>query len=292
MGADVLLARPDLLGSSADEVLGWSLREIISDGSESELLRTDRAQPVLYAISYALWSEFRALVDESPAAAAGHSLGEYTALAAAGAVGYFEGLALVAARGSAMADAAKLEPSAMAALVGADRETAERIALQRRATGGRLWVASYNAPGQIVLAGGVEDIEWLTMEAYDLGARRAIQLNVAAAFHSPFMASAMNTLRDALEIVDFTTPSFPVYANATAQQISDIPAILAQQLVSAVHFTQSLEQMAADGIEMFVHIGPGDVTAGLAKRSVKDALVMTVSQITDILAVQDVLTVQ
>ena len=292
MGADVFSARPDLLGDAADEVLGWSLRDIVATGPEDELTRTDRAQPALYAIGYALWSEFRAAVDQPPSAAAGHSLGEYTALAAAEAMEYAEGLTLVAARGRAMADAAGQESSSMAALVGSDEESAERIAAERRDAGGRLWTANFNAPGQIVLAGGAEDIEWLTANARDLGVRRAIPLKVAGAFHSPFMASAADELRSALERTDFAEPRFPVYANTTAQPIAEIAATLAQQLVSAVRFSQSLERMAADGIDVFVHIGPGDVTAGMAKRAAKDALVVTVSQIEDIPAAQLALTVQ
>lgn len=292
MGADVFAARPDLLGDAVDAVLGWSLRQICAEGPEEDLTRTDRAQPALYAVGYALWDEFRAAVSTPPAAAAGHSLGEYTALAAAGALSFQDGLGLVAARGRAMDEAAGADQSGMAALLGADASVAEEIAAGRRGTGGRLWVANLNAPGQVVLAGSREDIAWLEQNARELGVRRAIPLKVAGAFHSPFMATAADRLGSVLSGVDFSAPSFPVYANTTAMPIDDIAATLAEQLVSPVRFAEGLERMAADGIEAFVHIGPGDVTAGMAKRTVGDALVLTVSGLRDIGAVREALTVQ
>ena len=135
-------------------------------------------------------------------AAAGHSLGEYSALAAAGVLDYWDGLKLVAARGTAMASAAAANPSSMAALLGADAATAERIAAERRADDGQLWVANLNAPGQVVLAGAVDDIAWLVASARNLGVRRAIELNVAGGFHSPLMAGAATDLRDALGDVE------------------------------------------------------------------------------------------
>jgi len=203
MGADLFAARPDLLGRPADEVLGWSLAEVVAHGPEEELTRTDRAQPALYAVAYALWSELAATLDHPPAAAAGHSLGEYTALAAAGALSYPAGLRLVAERGRAMEEAARAEPSGMAALLGATPEVAAAIARRRREEGGRLWVANLNAPGQVVLAGGAVDVEWLVARARELGARRAIPLTVAGAFHSPFMASAAARLADALAATSY-----------------------------------------------------------------------------------------
>lgn len=292
MGADVFDARPDLLGAAADDVLGWSLRETCATGPEHELTRTDRAQPALYAVAYALWAELRAGLDEAPAAAAGHSLGEYTALAAAGSLGFLDGLALVAARGAAMAEAAQAAPSGMAALLGADADTAESIAAARRADGGRLFVANLNAPGQVVLAGGADDIEWVVANARSLGVRRAVPLKVAGAFHSPFMESAAVALRSALGTAVFTSGAFPVYANTTARPMADPAATLAEQLVSTVRFAESLRRMAADGIETFVHVGPGDVTAGMARRTIDGASVVTVSSIADIAAARDALAVQ
>ena len=204
------------------------------DGPEEELTQTDRAQPALYAISYALWETWLSGGRPLPSAAAGHSLGEYTALAASGAIGYLEGLALVAARGRAMAAAAAASSSGMAALLGVDEDAAETIAKRRRDRGGRLWVANLNAPGQIVVAGGEQDIAWVVAEGRELGVRRAVKLNVAGAFHSPYMEPAAQELALALEAVSFAPPRFPVWANATAapHRQSEFADVLTRQLTS------------------------------------------------------------
>ena len=292
MGADVFATRPDLLGPSADSVLGWSLAQICAEGPDDELTRTDRAQPALYAVAYALWEAFRSAVRRPPAGAAGHSLGEYTALAAAGAFDFKIGLRLVAMRGRAMDVAAQAAAGGMAAVLGADHETAESIAADRRAAGGRLWVANLNGPGQIVLSGGSEDIMWLGENARALGARRSITLNVAGAFHSPMMADAAADLAATLEAVNIVLPDFPVWANVSAAAGGDVAADLIAQLTSTVRFAESLTAMSASGITTFVHIGPGDVTAAMARRAVPDARVLTVSSIEDVAAVADELNVQ
>jgi [acyl-carrier-protein] S-malonyltransferase len=282
MGADLFDARPDLLGAAADEVLGWSLRAMCLDGPEEALTRTEHAQPALFALAFALWTELEDRI-AVPAAAAGHSLGEYTALAAAGAVAYPDALALVAERGRAMAAAADIEPSGMAALIGADADAAEAIVAARRADGGRLWVANLNAPGQVVVAGAAVDIEWIVTEARSVGVRRAIPLAVAGAFHSPLMEPAAARLGAALESVSFADPRFQVWANATAAPYgTDVAATLVAQLTSPVRFAASLGAMADSGVDVFVHVGPGDVTAGLAKRSVEGTEPVVVSSLDDV----------
>ncbi len=289
MGADLFAARPDLLGAAADDLLGWSLSDICLEGPEAELTRTDRAQPALFAVAYALWEEFaRLLGGARPSGAAGHSLGEYTALAAAGVFDYATGLRVVAARGRAMADAAARQKSGMAALLGCDLETAERIANQRRADGGRLWVANVNAPGQIVLAGAAEDLEWLAVHGRELGARRVASLNVAGAFHSPLMASATHELRESLHTVSPALSSFPVWANVTARPSvpSKVRDLLARQVESPVRFSESLEDMAGT-VDAFVHVGPGDVTAGMARRSTPDRTVLVVNDLDSAAAIAD-----
>jgi len=286
MGADLFSAHRELLGEPADRIVGWSIEALVGEGPQETLTLTEHAQPALYAVSYALWHALKSAGVVPPAATAGHSLGEYTALAASGAVTYQAGLALVAERGRAMAAAAATgEPSGMAALIGADLAHAEALASDRRRDGGRLWVANVNAPSQIVLAGAETDIEWLTENARSLGIRRAIPLAVAGAFHSPFMASAAERLETALDGTDFSRPEFPVYANTTARPVADPARQLAQQLVRPVQFAQTLEHMAEDGITTFVHIGPGDVTAGLVKRALPDASVHVVSNLEDVAAV-------
>lgn len=284
MGAGLFDARPDLLGPEVDEILGWSLRELCLEGPEETLTRTEHAQVAVFAVSYALWEEFRKTYGGPVSAAAGHSLGEYTALCAAGALRYPDGLRVVARRGEAMARAADLEPSGMAALIGADAGLAEEIARQRRAEGGRLEVANINAPGQVVVAGSADDIRWVSDNARDLGVRRAMPLKVAAAFHSGFMDPAADEVGEALSRVEFSDPGFPVWSNTTARphETADLAATLRSQVVSTVRFEEGLRDMAAAGVDTFVHIGPGDVTAGMARRTVDEATVHVISEVADI----------
>jgi [acyl-carrier-protein] S-malonyltransferase len=290
MGADLFEARPDLVGEPADEMLGFSLRTICLEGPEDVLTRTEHAQPALYALAYALWEELAPHVP-APAAAAGHSLGEYTALAAAGVFSYREGLGLVAERGRAMADAADAEPSTMAAVIGSGLADVERVCRRRRDEGGQLWVANINDPGQIVVAGGIEDVDWLAGSARDLGLRRVVPLSVAGAFHSPYMASAAEHLTRALGDFDPAAPRFPVYSNVTARPIkaAGVSESLAEQVTAPVRFSESLGAMADAGIDTFVHVGPGYMTAGLAKRTIKGAKVITVSTLGDVAAASEAL---
>ncbi len=289
MGADLFAARPDLLGDSIDRVLGWSLRELCLEGPEELLVRTERAQPALFCLSYALWSELANRLDASPASAAGHSLGEYTALAAAGVIDYEDAVAVVAARGRAMAAAADAEDSGMMALMGVGVQRAEEIAKARRDEGGRLVVANINAPGQVVMAGGASDIDWLEARGRSLGLRRMVRLAVAGAFHSEFMAPAAVEVSAALDSVDFRPGSFPVYANVSGRPMrrgSEAETLVAQ-VCSPVRFAESLEAMARTGVDVFVHVGPGKVTAGLAKRSVRSATVLVANDLAGMAQVAD-----
>ena len=285
MGADVFAARPDLAATAA-AVLGWDLERVCREGPEEELTRTERAQPALYAVSFALWEALADRLARAPAGAAGHSLGEYTALAAAGVFGFAEGLRLVAARGAAMGAAAAAAPSGMAALLGAEIEAAEALAGARRAAGGSLWVANVNAPGQVVVAGGLADLAWAEAHARENGVRRVARLKVAGAFHSPYMAPAAARLEAAMAGTAFHPPRFPVWANATATPHENAPgALLLRQLTAPVLFAASLAAMADAGIRRFVHLGPGDVTAGLARRSVEGAETYVVSSLAEVDAV-------
>lgn len=289
MGAELFERRPDLLGDQAEEVLGWSLRDMCLSGPEEMLTRTEHAQVALFAVSYALWETFRESFRGPVSAAAGHSLGEYTALCAANSLSYLEGLEVVARRGEAMARAADLEPSGMAALIGADAELAEEVASSRRAKGGRLQVANLNAPGQVVVAGSEEDLEWLAGNGRELGVRRVIPLNVAGAFHSGFMEPAADEVGAALADVTFEEPDFPVWSNTTARphELAPLKETLRAQVVSTVRFEQCLREMAETGADTFVHVGPGEVTAGMVKRTLDDATVHIVSGVEDIQGVAD-----
>jgi [acyl-carrier-protein] S-malonyltransferase len=281
MGADLFAERPDLLGHRADHILGWSLEDVCLRGSEETLTRTEHAQPALFAISYALWEEVRARLLELPAAGAGHSLGEYTALAASGVIDFDDALAVVAERGQAMADAADLEPSGMSALLGASLEQAEEVAARRRAEGGRLSVANVNAPGQVVVAGGNADLDWLEVEGPALGLRKVVRLKVAGAFHSTFMEPAAARVGRALADVPFHSQTFPVWSNVTAHPVpkgEERPALV-DQVVSPVLFAQTLAGMAESGVELFVHIGPGDLTASMARRAAPGARSVAISDL-------------
>ncbi len=284
MGADLFEVRADLLGESADSVLGWSLRQMCLEGPEEALTRTEHAQPAMYALGYALWDTLREAMGSDPAAAAGHSLGEYTALAAAGAMSYEDGLAVVARRGAAMAAAADMEESGMAALIGVDRTQAEEVVATNRAEGGRLGVANINAPGQVVISGGIGDLRWLSERGRGLGIRRVIPLRVAGAFHSAFMEPAAEALSAALAEVSLSEPRFPVWSNTTARPHApdEIAETLVRQVVSPVLFSDCLVDMAGAGVTGFAHVGPGEVTAGMARKTVPGATVVTVSSPADI----------
>ena len=289
MGADLFESRPDLLGDRADQILGFSLRTMCLEGPEEELTRTEHAQPALFALSYALWDVVESEAGVRPGGAAGHSLGEYTALTAAGVFAFEAALGLVALRGRTMAHAADGAESGMAALLGADREAAEEVCRARREEGGSLWVANVNAPGQMVVAGSREDLDWLVEHAPEIGFRRVIPLNVAGAFHSPFMAPARAELATALAAMEISEPGFPVWSNTTARPhgSGELEELLARQLVEPVLFADSLKDMAAAGVDTFIHIGPGDVTAGLARKSVEGAEVHRISGVADIRPVLD-----
>lgn len=287
MGADLFDVMPDLLGDSADDALGWSLRAMCLDGPEAALTRTEHAQPALYAVSYALWSALESRIPPV-ACGVGHSLGEYTALAASGALSFVEGLRLVAARGLAMAGAADTTASGMAALIGGDFAAAESLAAACRHDGGQLWVANLNAPGQVVVAGDLAGLAWAEQHAAAHGIRRVIPLKVAGAFHSPLMEPAADELQRAMTTVTFAASRFPVWANATASPHEDDPGpALVAQLTSPVRFAESVQAMAAAGVERFVHVGPGDVTAGLVRRSVEGAEATVVSTLADIESAAD-----
>lgn len=282
MGADMFDARPDLLGSAADEVLGWSLRDVCLNGPDEELLRTDRAQPALYGVSYALWEAFAVRVGTPPVAAAGHSVGEYAAFAAARSVDYLDGLRLVAARGAAMARATARAAGTMAAVIGSEVDAIEAVLAGLREDGHEIWVANINAPGQVVVGGSVNSVARLGENAGEYGLRRVIPINVAGAFHTPMMDTARYELDIALTDAEFYPGDFPVWSNLEAASAADPAAALSGQLTGTVRFSESLVAMRSAGVEAFVHIGPGDVTAGLAKRTVSDAVVITVSALGDI----------
>lgn len=288
MSEDVFEARPDLLIDRADDILGWSLRDLCAHGPEERLTDTRFAQPVLFAVVYAMWLEVAARLPR-PSFLAGHSLGEYTALAAAGSMSFDEALRVVAARGEAMAAAAARQDTGMAALLGADEATAKRVVEACNAEGGSVTLANLNSPAELVVAGSRADLDWMHDRATDFGVRRIIPLKVAGAFHTHFMEPAVPQLKAALSGVSFVPPEVPVISNTDAlpHSVEGMATTLARQVTEPVLFADSLRYMASRGVTTFIHLGPGHVTAGMAKRTVPEARVESISHLDDLAHVVD-----
>lgn len=248
----------------ANEILGFDLSKIMLEGSKEDLQQTRVTQPAIY-----LHSVVTAKVMENdfpPAAVAGHSLGEFSALTAAGAIDFESGLQLVSQRAEAMQKACNLESGTMAAVLGLEDETVEEICRQ---TQGVVVAANYNCPGQLVISGGASAIASACEALKAAGARRALILPVSGAFHSPLMESARSELAQAIDATPFSTPLCPIYQNTTAQAVNDpleIQNNLISQLTAPVKWTQSIQAMIQNGITEFIEVGPGKVLQGLVKK--------------------------
>jgi [acyl-carrier-protein] S-malonyltransferase len=256
----------DLVGQ-ASEVAGRDLARLLLEADADELRHTRNAQLATFVLSLVVLDAVeRAGVD--PVAAAGHSLGEYTALAATGALSFADGVRLVTARGEAMQAAAEAHPGTMAAVLGLGDDDADSAC--KRAEGD-VWVANFNAPGQIVIAGSTEGVADATAIAKELGAKKVMPLPVGGAFHTPFMAPASDALAVAIDCASFSPPEVPVVANVDARPHRDAldwGPLLATQLMSPVRWHQSVEHLAEIGITTLVELGPGTVLTGMAKRIV------------------------
>jgi [acyl-carrier-protein] S-malonyltransferase len=254
--------------AEANEILGFSLSEIMFYGSAEELTRTEVTQPAIFVHSVVLAECLETTQDA--AMAAGHSLGEFSALTAMGALSFADGLRLVAERAAAMQAACDAAPSSMAAVVGLDDDAVEAVCKEiERETGGIVVPANYNSPGQLVISGQTTAVEAAVALAKNKGAKMAKLLPVNGAFHSPLMESARERLAAAIAAAPFRPPVCPVYQNVHGQPETDpeiIRANLIAQLTSPVRWTQTLQNMAADGAEQFHEIGPGKVLQNLAKR--------------------------
>ncbi len=270
----------------ACEVLGYDIREVMfgsvaaaandesGDGDDSNdaaevLRRTNYTQPALYVHSMAAWEVLKSSgVD--PACTAGHSLGEYSALAAAGAVSFQDGLRVVQRRGELMAGADRVTKGAMTAVLGLDDDVVGAICDRvERETGGVVRPANYNAPGQIVVSGELEAVEAAGALAGEAGARKVVPLPVGGAFHSPLMTYAAKGLSEALHDLTLTKPECPVFLNVTAEPVTEpekIRAMLLEQLVSPVRWSQSVTAMHESGVTSYVEVGAGKVLSGLVKR--------------------------
>jgi [acyl-carrier-protein] S-malonyltransferase len=239
------------------ELLGFDPFDSLAEGTRSH-------QPALFLCSMAQWaSRERDAVD--PLAAAGHSLGEYAALTAAGAIDFDDGVRLVGARAQAMADAAALQPGGMVALLGGDRDDVNELALELG-----LSLANDNAPGQIVLSGHMDAVDAAVLRADDIGCR-ARKLDVAGAFHSPLMAPAADRLAAALQQTAIREPAFPVLSNGSTLPFEDVRAELAENLLKPVRWREILLELQARGATDFLECGPGAVLKGLVKRTLRAA---------------------
>jgi [acyl-carrier-protein] S-malonyltransferase len=264
------------LVTEASSVLGRDLEELLLRTDADELKRTDNAQLSTFLTSLVVLDAVERLGVE-PAAAAGHSLGEYTALVASGALGFDDGLRLVAERGAAMREAATDRTGTMAAVLGLDDDDVE-VACAR--VDGDVWVANYNAPGQVVVAGEPEAVAEASTVAKELGAKKVMPMAVSGAFHTPFMAPARERLRKAIDAAELREAEMPVYANVDARAHTgggEWSGLLGAQLCSPVRWRQTLDHLGEAGARTFVELGPGNVLTGMAKRTVAGAATIAVS---------------
>ena len=256
------------LFEKANEILGFRITDIMFEGSDEDLRQTKVTQPAVFLHSVILAKTYAEKFE--PSMVAGHSLGEFSALVAAGALSFEDGLVLVSKRAMAMQKACELQPSTMAAIIGLSDEKVEEICAS---IDGVVVPANYNCPGQLVISGSMEAIDAACEKLKEAGAKRALKLSVGGAFHSPLMQPAQEELAAAIEQAQFMTPICPVYQNVSTQGETDpavIKANLVKQLTSPVKWTQSVQNMIADGVEQFVEVGPGSVLQGLVKKIQKE----------------------
>jgi [acyl-carrier-protein] S-malonyltransferase len=253
----------------ANQALGYDLQALCWDGPEEQLTNTLHAQPALLTVGVlcAAWTESRSLQAQM---AAGHSLGEYAALVAAGALEFEDALNLVQRRAELMSRA---DSGAMAAIIGLDDEAALQFVEEMRGTG-VLAAANFNAPGQVVISGDVTSVENAMQQAKPRGAKMAIKLPVSGAFHSPLMEEAGREMQSLIEAAPFHDAQIPVYQNTTskpATSAADLKAALIPQMTGPVRWSQTMQNMIADGAKQFYELGPGNVLCGLLKRIDKTA---------------------
>ena len=255
------------LFDKADEILGFKITDIMFAGTDEQLKQTNVTQPAVF-----LHSVITALclgVELNPAMVAGHSLGEFSALVAAGAISFEDGLKLVAARANAMQKACEANPGLMAAIIGLPDEKVEEICAEVSADGEVVVAANYNCPGQLVISGTVNAINKACEALKAAGAKRALPLKVGGAFHSPLMQPAKDELQAAIEQTQFSAPKFPVYQNVDGKPHTDPEEIkqnLIAQLTSSVRWTSSVQNMIADGADDFTECGPGKALQGMIGR--------------------------
>lgn len=271
MGLDLYEKSPlaQELFEKANSILGFSITDVMFEGSADDLKQTKVTQPAIFLHSVIL---AKTLGDSfKPDMVAGHSLGEFSALVANDTLSFEDGLKLVSQRAQAMQKACELQPSTMAAVLGLEDAVVENVCKE---TEGIVVAANYNCPGQLVISGEINAVNAACETLKEAGARRALVLPVGGAFHSPIMEPAREELAAAIENTNFNTPSCAIYQNVTANAVtseSEIKSNLISQLTAPVRWTQSVQQMIADGATLFTEVGPGKVLQGLVRKINRDA---------------------
>ena len=265
------------LFEKGNEILGFRITDLMFEGTEQDLKQTNVTQPAIF-----LHSVILAKVTENfnPDAVAGHSLGEFSALVAAGSLSFEDGLRLVKVRAEAMQKACEKEPSTMAAILGLDDNTSEKVCQEISKNKNQVVVpANYNSPGQLVISGSIKGVELACEALKEAGAKRALMLNVGGAFHSPLMESAREELAKAINEVHIKSPSCPIYQNVDAKpyiEPSKIKENLIAQLTAPVRWTQTIKNMHNNGVTKFIECGAGKVLQGLVKKIEQNAEVESV----------------
>nr|WP_321450461.1 ACP S-malonyltransferase [uncultured Carboxylicivirga sp.] len=266
MGKDLYDNSPEAkdLFEKANEILGFRITDLMFEGTDEDLKQTKVTQPAIFLHSVILAKTLGETF--KPEMTAGHSLGEFSALVAAGAMNFEDGLKLVSQRAMAMQKACEAEPSTMAAIVGLEDAVVEEACESIEDV---VVAANYNCPGQLVISGSIAGVDKACEILKEKGAKRALKLPVGGAFHSPLMEPARTELAAAIEATDFSEPICPVYQNVNAQAVTD-PAVIKEnlvaQLTAPVKWTQTVQNMIADGVSSFTEVGPGKVLQGLVKK--------------------------
>ncbi len=286
MGKDLyeMFASARRIFDQADECLGFALSRLCFEGSEDELRETINSQPAIFTTSLAILTALREQLDElgerlTPAMLAGHSLGEYTALVAAGSLSFVDGLRLVRERGRLMKETGDRTPGGMAAVIGLDDEKITEVC-QQASTKGIIIPANFNSPGQVVISGEIAALTEAMQLAVTMGARKAVRLAISIASHSPLMQQVSDQLGEALTRFNINEAQIPVIANISARAITSVDDIrneLVNQVSKSVLWAQTVLNMREQGIDTFIEVGPGQALTGLIKRVRKDAEAFSVS---------------
>ena len=270
MGSELLETYDDLLINTFEETLGWSLKDIINSEDPEIIKKTNIAQPYIFSVSYCYGIEAINNLGK-PAALIGHSLGEYTALCLSGYLDYKDALKVIAVRGEEMHKAVENSNTTMAAVLTGDLETTIEEVEKLNNQGIQIWISNFNDPSQIVISSYIDDMNYLKSNPKALGAKRVIPLEVAGAFHTEIVSSAKKPLEDTLNSIDISEGKIPVYMNVDAKKVeaSTLKENLVNQIDNSVLFNQQIEFVNNDiDPDLWCHIGPGNVTAGMVRKSI------------------------